>query len=351
MFQDEDSRRQAVAVRSRAADGKFVYSVETTGVYCRPCCTARTARPENIRFHDTPADAERAGFRPCQRCQPHLLPLAQRESSLVAGVCRLIEEADHPPTLAQLATGAGLSPHHFHRLFKRVTGLTPKAYADATRQRRVLQELESAPSVTDAFYAAGFNSSGRFYEAAPTLLGMTPGAYRRGGEGEAIWYATAGCALGIVLVAATERGICAITLGNTAGELEADLQTRFPKAGFKTPPTEFTEWVDQVTSLVDKGAQPFDLPLDIRGTAFQRRVWEVLRTIPAGQTASYREVARRVGSPQAVRAVASACAANPLAVAIPCHRVISSDGALAGYRWGIERKRWLLETEKGAEKV
>ncbi len=346
-FATDAARWQAVRCRDAAADGGFFYSVKTTGVYCRPSCAARPARRENVAFHASTAAAEGAGFRPCKRCRPDQPPRAEREAAVVAAACRSIESADSAPALAVLATQAGMSPHHFHRLFKRVTGVTPKAYADAHRQRRVQRQLSAGGPVTDAIYDAGFNSSGRFYETAPGMLGMTPGAWRRGGQGEAIWHSLADCSLGRVLVAGTERGLCAILLGDDDAALLADLGARFPKAQLSAPEPRFGEWMAQVVRLVDHPAQGFALPLDIRGTAFQRRVWQALRGIPAGQTQSYTQLAVRLGLPRAVRAVAGACAANAIAVAIPCHRVIAADGKLTGYRWGLERKRRLLQRERG----
>jgi len=347
-FATPAARWEAVCRRDPAADGEFLYAVETTGVYCRPSCAARPARREHVSFHASAADAERAGFRPCKRCRPDLPPRAERDAALVAAACRAIEAADEPPRLAELAAQAGVSPHHFHRTFRRVAGVTPRAYAAAHRQRRVQDGLAAGAGVTDTLYAAGFGSSGRFYAAAPAMLGMTPSAYRQGGQGEAVWHAVGRCSLGYVLVAATERGVCAILLGNDPAALAADLATRFPHARLSEAAPDFADWVAAVVRFVDDPgrAEGLGLPLDVRGTAFQRRVWEALQQIPAGETASYGEVAARLGSPRAVRAVAAACAANKLAVAIPCHRVVARDGSLAGYRWGVERKRRLLERER-----
>lgn len=347
-FATDTERWEAVRRRDPAADGHFLYSVRTTGVYCHPSCASRSPRRENIRFHADREDAERAGFRPCKRCRSDQPPRAAREAALVAVACRAIEAADEAPRLAALAAQAGLSPHHFHRMFKRVTGVTPKAYAAAHRQRRVQDHLRAGSSVTDTVYAAGFSSSGRFYEAAPKMLGMRPSVYRDGGVGESVWHATARCSLGWVLVAATARGVCAISLGDAPAVLATELQSRFPKARVVEPEPGFATWVDAVVRLIDDPVRAggLDLPLDIRGTSFQRRVWEALQHIPAGSTASYSEVAKRVGRPQAARAVAAACAANKLAVAIPCHRVVAADGDLAGYRWGVDRKRSLLDRER-----
>ena len=348
-FADDEARWAAVRQRAPKADGKFVFAVSTTGVYCHPSCSARAARRENVAFYATPLEAEAAGYRPCKRCRPDLPPRAEREAALIAEACRAIEAAEEAPSLAALASQAGLSAHHFHRLFKRVTGVTPKAYAAAHRQRLVQANLAAGSRVTEAIYASGFNSSGRFYEAVSGMLGMTPSAYRKGGEGEEICHAIGRSSLGCVLVAATRRGICAILIGDEPAELRADLRSRFPKAKLIEPEPGFAELVAEVVRFVDHPSHEggLGLPLDIRGTTFQRRVWEALRAIPSGETASCAEIAERVGSPHAVRAVASACGANKLAVAIPCHRVIASDGGLAGYRWGIERKRRLLERERG----
>lgn len=346
-FADDGARLDAVRRRDPAADGVFLYSVATTGVYCRPSCAARPALRHNIAFHRDRAAAERAGFRPCRRCRPDLPPRAEREAALVAAACRAIEEAEEEPALAALAAGAGASPHHFHRMFRRVAGVTPKAYASARRQGRLQAGLAAGAGVTEAAYGAGFNSSGRFYEAADGMLGMTASRYRAGGAGEAIRYAFGHSSLGVVLVAAAARGVCAILLGDDEAALEGDLRARFPKAELAMAEPGFAGWVAAVTALVEQpGGATLALPLDIRGTAFQRRVWEVLRAIPAGGTLSYAAVAARLGAPAAVRAVAGACAANALAVAVPCHRVVSSTGALAGYRWGVERKRALLEREQ-----
>ena len=351
-FDTEAARWAAVQRRDAAADGRFVFSVKTTGVYCRPSCAARPARRENVAFYATPADAKRAGFRPCKRCRPDEPPRAVREAALIAEACRYIEEATETGAeelrLADMAAKAGVSPHHFHRMFRRITGVTPKSYVAAQRHKRVQDGLHAGARVTETIYDAGFNSSSRFYEAAPAMLGMTPSAYRKGGEGEIVWHAMGRSSLGGVLVAATDRGVCAIMLGEDPKSLVKDLKSRFPKARFVEPAPGFADWVARVVRFVDDPARAegLDLPLDIRGTAFQRRVWEALRAIPAGRTASYAEVAQALGMPRAVRAVAGACAANRLAVAIPCHRVVGSDGRLTGYRWGVERKRRLLERER-----
>jgi AraC family transcriptional regulator, regulatory protein of adaptative response / methylated-DNA-[protein]-cysteine methyltransferase len=345
---DDEVRWSAVERRDRTADGAFVYSVRTTGVYCRPSCAARRPRRENVAFHATCADAERAGFRPCKRCRPNAPALAEEHAAAVARACRLIEEAEETPGLAVLARAAGLSRFHFHRVFKAVTGVTPKAYADAHRARRVRAELVSGGTVTEAIYGAGFNSNGRFYAASSGLLGMTPTEFRKGGGGNVIRFAVGACSLGAILVAATDKGVCAIELGDDPDALVRDLQDRFPKARLIGGDAAFEQLVAKVVGLVEAPAQGLDLPLDIRGTAFQQRVWNAIRAIPAGSTASYSEIARRIGAPKAIRSVAQACGSNMLAVAIPCHRVVRTDGAPSGYRWGVARKRALLAREKAA---
>ncbi len=343
-----DPRWTAIATRDTSADGTFWYSVRTTGVYCRPSCAARLPRPENVAFHATREDAERAGFRPCRRCRPDAPPLAEQHADTVATACRRIESAESAPTLASLASAAGMSPHHFHRVFKAVTGLTPRAYAAAHRAQRVRTALDATDSVTAAIYDAGYQSSGRFYEDAAGVLGMTPSDWRAGGANTAIRFAVGQCSLGAILVAASARGICAITLGDDPDELVRDLQDRFPRAELVGGDAAFEGVVAKVVGFVEAPGLGLDLPLDVRGTAFQQRVWQALRTIPAGATASYTEIAQRIGAPKSVRAVASACAANAIAVAIPCHRVVRTDGALSGYRWGVERKRALLDREADA---
>jgi AraC family transcriptional regulator of adaptative response/methylated-DNA-[protein]-cysteine methyltransferase len=340
-----DPRWSAVLARDPEADGRFVYSVKTTGVYCRPSCAARSPRPENVRFHLTAADAERAGFRPCKRCRPDQPPRAGQHAVRVAELCRLIENAERAPSLRELARRAGLSPYHLHRVFKAVTGLTPRAYAAAHRARRVRAELARGASVTEAIYGAGYGSSGRFYETSDRVLGMTPTSYRAGGAHMEIRFAIGQCSLGAILVAASGRGVCAILLGEDPEALARDLQDRFPRASLVGGDAGFERLVAQVVGFVEAPRLGLDLPLDLRGTAFQQRVWQALRAIPAGETASYGEIARRIGAPKAVRAVARACAANTLAVAIPCHRVLRNDGGLSGYRWGVERKRALLDRE------
>lgn len=340
-----DPRWAAVIARDPKADGTFFYSVRTTGVYCRPSCAARRARRENVTFHASSAAAERAGFRPCRRCKPDQASLASQHAAMVARICRRIDAAGAIPSLATLARAAHLSAYHFHRVFKAVTGLTPRAYAVAQRAKRVRRELTRSQTVTEAIFDAGFNSGGRFYATSAQVLGMTPSAYRAGGARAEIRFAVGECSLGSILVATSAIGICAILLGDDPDELARELQDRFPRATLIGADADFETLVAKIIGFVEAPEVGLDLPLDVRGTAFQQRVWQALRKIPLGATASYRDIAQRIGAPKAVRAVAQACAANAIAVAIPCHRVVRTDGALSGYRWGIERKRALLARE------
>ena len=341
----DEERWQAVKRRDPAFDGEFFFAVRTTGVFCRPSCASRPAKRENVSFFSTATEAEKAGYRACKRCRPDRLDAPDPQIEAVKRACAEIEQAEEAPKLAELAAGAGLSPYHFHRVFKAITGVTPKAYAAETRARRASDKLRTAETVTEAIYDAGFNSSSRFYESTAARLGMTPSAVKRGGEGARIRFAVGQASLGAVLVAATKKGVCAITLGDDPHALVRELQDRFPNAEFEGGDVEFERMVAQVVGLVEAPGQRLDLPLDIRGTAFQQRVWAALRAIPPGKTATYQEVARAIGQPKAVRAVAQACGANPLAVAIPCHRVVRTDGDVSGYRWGVERKRKLIDRE------
>ncbi len=343
---EHDPRWQNVLNRDAAADGDFVFAVKTTGIYCRPSCPARRAKPQNVLFFDHSAEAVAAGFRPCQRCNPDGQSLAEANAALVAEACRLIEASDETPKPGQLAAHIGMSPFWFHRQFRAVTGLTPGQWASAHRRRRVRAELAGQTgNVTDAIYDAGFASNSRFYERANETLGMTPTAFRKGGAQMQIRFAVGDCSLGAILVAQSDKGICAITLGDDPELLIRDLEDRFPAASLIGGDPGFEELVATVVGFVEAPATGLDLPLDLRGTAFQEKVWQVLRQIPAGETLSYSDLARLIGAPKAVRAVAQACGANKIAVAIPCHRVVRSDGALSGYRWGIGRKRALLEKE------
>lgn len=340
-----DPRWDAVLRRDPASDETFWYSVATTGVYCRPSCAARTPKAENVAFHLSCDAAEAAGFRACKRCRPRGPSPRARLAGRIADVCRRIETAETEPTLGQLAAQAGLSPYHFHRQFKAATGLTPKAYAGAHRARRVREGLDAGESVTNVLYDAGFGSNGRFYEASNGILGMTPRQFQKGGVDTDIRFAVGQCRLGAILVAQSDKGVCAISLGDDADALVREVQDRFPRANLVAGDVAFDALVARVVGFVEAPETGFDLPLDIRGTAFQQRVWQALRAIPAGQTLSYSDLAVAIDSPAAVRAVAGACAANTLAVAIPCHRIVRTDGSLSGYRWGVERKQALLEAE------
>ncbi|HEY0145888.1 MAG TPA: bifunctional DNA-binding transcriptional regulator/O6-methylguanine-DNA methyltransferase Ada [Methylovirgula sp.] len=343
LVQDEQ-RWAAVSARDHDFDGDFVFAVKTTGIYCRPSCPARHAQRRNVNFFPTCEAAEREGFRACLRCRPQEAP-NQRQREAIAAACRALE-TDEPPTLEVLAARAGLSAFHFHRVFKATTGVTPKAYAKAHRAAKVRQELSEATSVTEAIYAAGYNTSSLFYENADTMLGMAPNKFRQQGSDAKIVYGMGKCSLGTILVARSDKGICALMLGDDAAELESEIKRRFAKAKSIKGDDAFSALLTNVIALADAPEKKLDLPLDIRGTLFQQKVWAALRAIPAGETASYTEIARRIGSPTATRAVAQACAANKIAIAIPCHRVVRSDGALSGYRWGPARKRALLDKER-----
>ena len=342
----DDARWEALQVRDPAADGHFVYAVRTTGVYCRPSSSARLPKRENVEFFDSAEGAEAAGYRASRRDRGDRTSAAAERAALVAQACRLIEASETPPNLDELAVAAGMSPFHFHRVFKAETGVTPKAYASADRARRLREEL-SAPnaSVTDAIYGAGFNSNSRFYEASDQLLGMRARDYQAGGTGAVIRFAVGQCSLGAILVAQSQRGICAILLDDDPDALVRDLQDQFPKAQLIGGDAEFEQLIAQVVGFIEAPSMGLNLPLDVRGTAFQERVWQALREIPSGDTVSYTQIAERIGAPKAVRAVAQACGANHIAVAIPCHRVVRRDGDIAGYRWGVDRKRELLRRE------
>ena len=342
---ENDPRWASIRARDSQADGQFYYSVKTTGVYCKPSCASRPARPENVQFHATRAEAEKAGFRPCKRCKPDQPSLVEQHAVTVAKVCRFIENSETLPSLDDLAAHAGLSTYYFHHVFKAMTGLTPKAYAAAHRARRIRNELGRSDTVTNAIYGAGYSSNSRFYEKSNQVLGMTPSNYRAGGVDTDIRFAIGECSLGSILVAKSERGVCAIYLGDDPDALAHDLQDQFPRSNLIGGDSEFEQLVAKVVGFVEAPGLGLELPLDIRGTAFQQRVWRALRGIPAGSTVSYADIAKRIGAPKSVRAVARACAANTLAVAIPCHRVVRKDGELSGYRWGVARKRALLVKE------
>jgi AraC family transcriptional regulator of adaptative response/methylated-DNA-[protein]-cysteine methyltransferase len=345
-YATDEERWRAVVDRDSGAVGRFYYAVRTTGVYCRPGCGARLARRENVAFYRTQAEAEREGFRPCQRCRPKQQTSDGQHAAVIARACALLDVADEVPDLKQLAAGVGMSASHLHRVFNSQTGLTPKGYALARRATRVRDELSRGGSVTSAIYNAGFASSGRFYAMSGKALGMTPREFRAGGKGMSVRFAVGDCSLGSILVAATDRGICAIALGDEPAELVRELHERFPSAELIGGDREFERVVATVVSFVERPAAGLGLPLDVQGTAFQHRVWRKLGEIGAGRTRSYAQLARELGSPGGARAVARACAANTLAVAIPCHRVVRTNGSLSGYRWGVERKAKLLASER-----
>jgi AraC family transcriptional regulator of adaptative response/methylated-DNA-[protein]-cysteine methyltransferase len=338
-----DPRWARVLARDPRADHEFLYAVRTTGIYCRPSCPARRPLAAHVTFFVSSAAAEQAGFRACRRCRPNQAP---DDGADVARICQALEQAEDPPALAALARQAGLSPSQLHRRFRTVTGLSPKTFATACGAERLGRALRSSRSVTEAIYAAGFGSSAAAYRQADRLLGMTPSAVRSGGAATTMQFAAAPCTLGTVLVAQTERGVCAILLGDDASALEGELARRFPRANRLPGGRAMQATLRRVVRLVDEPGQATQLPLDLHGTLFQVRVWQALTRIPAGQTTTYAALAAEIGAPRAARAVARACATNHVAVAVPCHRVIRGDGDLSGYRWGIERKRALLSRER-----
>lgn len=341
----DESRWQAVETRDNRADEQFVFAVKTTGICCRPSCSARHPLRKNVLFFENVAAAVDAGFRPCKRCQPDKPAPEQQRIDRITEACRILEASSEPIVLAELAARVAMSPFHFHRLFKLVTGLTPHAWQKALRAKRLREQLNEGEGVTRAVFEAGYQSGSNFYQQANEVLGMTAKQYRQGGARATIQFVVGSCRLGEFLVAQSERGICAILLGNDGQSLIHELETSFPNSSLDVGDESFARRVAQVVSVLEHPGQQVALPLDIQGTAFQQQVWQALREIPAGQTASYSDIAQRIGKPQAVRAVAGACAANKLAVVIPCHRVVRNDGALSGYRWGVDRKRQLLEIE------
>lgn len=343
-----DPRWARIVARDKTADGEFWYTVDTTSIYCRPSCPSRGCNPKNVTIHNTLVSAQQTGFRACKRCKPDGPTVDAVNAQNVTKACRMIEESETVPSLTDLAETLALSPGYLHRIFKARTGLTPKSYAAARRAKRVREALAGETSITEAFYDAGFNSSGRFYEASNAILGMTPSSFRKGGAEEDIRFAIGETTFGSILVASSIKGVAAILLGDDPDALARDLQDRFPKATLIGADADYEATVAKVVGFVEAPQVGLDLPLDVRGTAFQQRVWQALRDIPAGQTLSYTAVAERIGAPSATRAVAGACAANTLAIAIPCHRVVRNDGTLSGYAWGVERKRKLLAMEAAA---
>ncbi len=344
--ESEGIRWRAVLKRDGRFDDDFIFAVRTTGIYCRPSCPARRPKRENTVFFDSAIEAEKDGYRSCKRCHPHSASLEERRAAAVRKACAIVEAAEEPPRLNDLAAAVGLSPSHFHRQFKFLTGVTPKEYAAGKRVKRLQDRLSAGRSVADATYESGFGSSSRVYEASKATLGMTPAQYRAGGKDLAIRYTVAKSTLGNLLVGATHDGVCCIELGDSKKVLRQSLKDRFPAARLKEDKAELRQWVSEITRFLKTPARGLKLPLDIQGTAFQQRVWKALQAIPMGQTASYQDIAVAIGKPTAQRAVAQACGANKLALAIPCHRVVRTDGELGGYHWGVERKRRLLEQER-----
>lgn len=347
-FANPAARLEAVMERDTRADGRFVYAVRTTGIYCRPSCPSRRPAARNVTFHDTPEAAEAAGYRPCLRCRPRHV---HRHEQVVARVQELITAAESPPTLAQLGEAVGMSPYHLQRVFRQRTGLTPRQYGQAVRTTRLEAALAGGQDVTSAQYDAGYGSSHALYREADATLGMTPGRRAAGGAGEDVAYGIFDTRLGRMLIAATGRGVCVLHLGDDDEHMIAALRAELPGASLNHDPDRVRAYAAAVQDYLDDAGRVLELPLDVTGTDFRRRVWEVLRTIPPGETRTYAELAAMIGQPQAVRAVASACAGNPVGLAIPCHRVVRTGGALGGYRWGIERKAALLAAEAGAATI
>jgi AraC family transcriptional regulator, regulatory protein of adaptative response / methylated-DNA-[protein]-cysteine methyltransferase len=344
---DPEAAWAAVLARDSRLDGRFVYAVASTGVYCRPTCPSRRPRRDNVRFFAAPTEAERAGFRPCRRCRPRREESPRAE--IVRRACAFLEtNLESGATLADLAREVGMSPYHLQRTFKAATGLSPKQYAARLRAAEFKAEVQRGESVTSATYGAGYGSSSRLYETADANLGMTPGAYRRGGLGMRIRFTFAASPFGRLLVGATERGICAVMLGDEDAALEAELRGEYPRAAIERDDAGLSDQVAAVLPHLNGTAPAGDLPLDLQATAFQWQVWRALQQIPYGETRSYRDIAAALGRPRAVRAVAQACAGNRVALVVPCHRAVRSDGKAGGYRWGAERKRRILDREAEA---
>ncbi len=348
-FNTDDAKWKAVIDNNSTADDTFYYAVMTTGVYCRPSCSSRLPNRANVEYYTTCKEAEIAGYRACKRCNPSANSKTLEIEQKIIRACRIIEESETHLKLEELAARVDLSPYHFHRLFKKFVGVTPKQYASQHQSQRFQKSLKTSPSITDAIYSAGFGSSGSAYDKSQDHIAMKPKDYRKGAIGITITYGLAQCFLGWVIVAATDRGICAIEFGDDPDLLPGQVQTRFPKAQLKKADIGFDSLIKEVVDFIKAPEDTFQLPLDIQGTAFQQKVWNVLRQIKPGKTLSYSDVANRIGNPNAVRAVASACASNKIAVVIPCHRVISKGGKLSGYRWGTERKKMLLDSEKQSD--
>ncbi len=344
---DLDQMWTSVLARDQSPEPRFLYAVKSTGIYCRPSCPSRRPLRKNVEFFPSGQLAEHNGYRACLRCRPDAIPPEAQLAERVAQACQEIDQSESEPTLADLAALTDLSPFHLQRTFKQVLGVTPKAYARANRRRKVRQLIaETESSITAAVYDAGYNSSSRFYETATQALGMSPSQLRRGGAGVRILFAIGDCRLGVVLIASTDKGVCALLLGDTPETVLEDLQSRFPNAELIGDDPHYQALIGHILPFVEAPKLGFDLPLDIQGTAFQTRVWAALRDIPVGDTASYSEIANQIGAPKSSRAVAQACGANPLAIVVPCHRVVRADGGLSGYRWGVDRKAQILELEK-----
>ncbi|MEQ8667107.1 MAG: bifunctional DNA-binding transcriptional regulator/O6-methylguanine-DNA methyltransferase Ada [Rhodospirillales bacterium] len=341
-----DPRWQRVMARDSLADGRFVYAVATTGVYCRPSCSSRRPKPENVRFYDAAEAAEHDGFRPCRRCRPDETAPETPDARLVRTVCQAIADADERlPTLAELGEAAGINPQHLQKRFKRIMGVSPRTYADEVRRGKVRVLLKEQNDVSGALYEAGYGSSSRLYENAGEWLGMTPASYAKGGAGALLRYVITDCPLGRMIVAATERGVAFLGFGDDDGYLLAELQADFPNAGIAADDGRMAGWIAAIRTELDGGAPAADVPLDVAATAFQARVWQALRAIPKGSTMTYGEIAEALGKPKAARAVGRACATNPVSLIVPCHRAVGSSGSLTGYRWGVERKKTLLDHE------
>jgi len=343
----DEQRWQQFAAKDRRYDGAFIVAVRTTGIYCRPSCPARMPKRENVAFYDVPESAELAGFRACKRCHPATIEPLDPDRQMVRAVCRVIAEAeDGLPTLEELSVAAGVSPHHLQRRFKAVMGVSPRRYADELRRRRLRALLKEGGGVADALYGAGYGSSSRLYENAESWLGMTPASYAKGGKGARMFFAFIATPLGQMIVAATDRGISFLGFGDDEQVLEAELRNDFPDAEIKRDEGSLQETLAIILDTFDQQVPRKDLPLDVRATAFQAQVWQALRDIPPGETRTYRDIAIAIGKPKAARAVGRACATNPVSLVVPCHRAVGSDGTLTGYRWGVERKRALLERER-----
>jgi AraC family transcriptional regulator of adaptative response/methylated-DNA-[protein]-cysteine methyltransferase len=343
---NDAARWNAVVAHDRSADGLFVYAVRSTGVYCRPSCASRRPRRDRVTFFETPAEARTAGFRECRRCRPDGTPAPDPWVDKIRRACVYLSNVDGHPSLATLAARIGGSPYHLQRNFRRLVGVTPREYADACRLRKVKRRLRGGADVTGALFEAGYGSSSRFYERAAPKLGMTPSTYRRGGAGMHIRYTIVESALGRLLVASTSRGVCAVAMGSSDAELERALAREYPSATIAADSGGLAKWTNAILAYLEGRRPRLDLPLDVQATAFQWQVWQALAAIPYGETRTYRDVAAAIGRPRAVRAVARACATNPVALAIPCHRVVAADGSAGGYRWGAARKKMLLTTER-----